>query len=99
MLKLDQIDVANSFLRLPMARNGSKWLLRDQLRPEENQSKTSLYKPEIYGSAFGLQGTPGLAPRVKKNRKKSNILGWIWDGLGVILGRFGGIFGAISDRL
>ena len=21
----------------------------------------------VYGSAFGLQGTPGLAPRVKKN--------------------------------
>ena len=28
----------------------------------------------------------------------SKILGRIWDGLGMILGRFGGIFGTVSDR-
>ena len=39
-LKLDEIDAANSFLMLPMARKGSKWPLRDKSRPAENQSKT-----------------------------------------------------------
>ena len=34
-----------------------------------------------------------------KNSKKSEILRRIWDGLGVILGRFGGIFGPISKSL
>ena len=33
-----------------------------------------------------------------KNRKKIEIVGRIWDGLGVIWGRFGGVFDATSDR-
>ena len=36
---------------------------------------------------------------MSKKSKKSKILGRIWDGLGMILGWFGGIFGTISDRL
>ena len=35
---------------------------------------------------------------VRKKSKKSKIVGRIWDGLGVILGWFGGIFVPISDR-
>ena len=35
-LKLDEIDAASSFLRLPMARNGSKWAFKAQIRPSKN---------------------------------------------------------------
>ena len=31
--------------------------------------------------------------------EKSKLLGQIWDGLGMILGWFGGLFGTISDRV
>ena len=34
---------------------------------------------------------------IEELAEKSNFLGWIWDGLGMILGRFGGVFGTISD--
>ena len=33
-----------------------------------------------------------------ENIEKSKFLGRLWDALGVILGRSGNIFGAISDR-
>ena len=32
-LKLDEIDAANSFLMLPMARNGLKWPVMNQFFP------------------------------------------------------------------
>ena len=69
-----------------------------------NPPYRSTFNPITYlqGSAFGLQRTPGLASRVKKNWKKFKkykILGRIWHGLGVLRGWFGSIFGTISDRL
>ena len=36
-LKLDEIDAANSFLMLLMARNGLKWPFKIHLRPIKNQ--------------------------------------------------------------
>ena len=36
-LKLDEIDAANSFLMLLMARNGLKWPFKGHLRPVKNQ--------------------------------------------------------------
>ena len=45
-LKLDEIDAANSFLMLPMARNGFKWPLKTHLRPGKHSFKK--YKNLIF---------------------------------------------------
>ena len=38
-LKLDEIDAANSFLMLPMARNASKWPVNTSFRPVKIDKK------------------------------------------------------------
>ena len=38
-LKLDEIDATNSFMMLPMPRNGFKWPFKGHLRSYKNQKK------------------------------------------------------------
>ena len=39
-LKLDEIDAANSFLMLPMARNGFKWPVKTNFSRKKNGHET-----------------------------------------------------------
>ena len=48
------------------------------------------------GSSSSRSSNTKKSKKARTNKKK---LGRIRDGLGVILGRFGGIFGTVSDRL
>ena len=49
-------------------------------------------------SSSSSSSSSEIFEKCQKNAKFSKILGRIWDGLGVILGRSGGIFGPVSDQ-
>ena len=48
-------------------------------------------------STTTTNNSSSMIRKISKNKSKfSKILGRIWDGLGMILGRFWGIFGTVS---
>ena len=49
-LKMDEIDAANSFLRLPMVRNGLKWPVETNQKSVKNTGRPS--------ASTGPQGWP-----------------------------------------
>ena len=49
-LKLDENDATNSFLMLPMARNGLKWPFKSHLRPIKTHKKIIFFGEHMYFS-------------------------------------------------
>ena len=60
-------------------------------------SQTGL-KPVLTHVDILIQTLKLIFEKMSKKSKISKVLGRIWDGLGVILGWFGRIFGTISGR-
>ena len=87
-LKLDEIDAANSFLMLLMARNSLKWSFKTHFRPVKNQ----IFEGRPSASRRPREGSPGLDP--KKNCWKwsqvgfSMILNWFKMGFKLIFTLF-----------